>query len=227
MIKALPAACAAILISTSAHAIGFGGGQISAGYDFNFGTVGADVPHVEASLLFDVSPTLTMQFDANYSGYNDGGTHSHYTAGVHLTYALNPALDLGGFATYENWDGSDYYYYGVEARFDAGAATVEAFIAWNSWSNPIYGADLRAPLGDRMDLLAGGAFYDDGGFNSYLYGGLAYDISQNLSVEARLGNLAPQGGSSGLIASLDVVYSFGAAGDTWEQRNFSVMFPGY
>jgi len=137
---------------------------------------------------------------------------------------------LGAFYFYEYRGGSEDAYYGVEAMYTTGPLTLEAYVSildsiGSSFGFTIYGVDARYDVNNRFGILAGAATTPDGG-SSHLYAGIAYDVSDALTVEARYGQNIDSGGHYDVIW-LAFSYSFGGDAKLFEPRDFGTIFPAY
>lgn len=213
---------ALVFAAGSASALGFGGGQLTLGYDIQTEDGDSSTPHIEGSVILDVSDKFALQFDLNTSYYDDGGADMHTSYGIHASYDVLPNLTAGLFYSYEDWDGSPYQYYGIEGRFDINALMIEAFIIFSDDEDTSWGANLRYDLSQKLDILGGFVAHDD---LTYIYAGAAYQLTSSLAVEATYGNMSSNFDDYDVI-TLDLVYRFGG-GTAWSQRSYTPTLPAW
>ncbi len=225
--KSFSAAAAAILVlPVAAHAFEVEGADLGLAYHDEI-RFGSDLTAIDGRMDLRFGKIGTQLEAAQYT-YETRGVHA---AGVHVYYEISPRLVAGGVYTYEDWEGSTYQTYGLEAGYDAGKWGGEAFY--------LASTDLDAPDYDT-DILGVTGFYGLtgaitlGGHVATLSGGeegrslgVAGSYAFRNGLVATLGvNDEEYNGTSVTQTTLGLRFVFGAT-PTFGHRDFVAVFPGY
>lgn len=146
---------------------------------------------VETSFAVPLRGALSLQFDLSVSKY-ERITSAAPSGGLHLAYAVNDAWTLGVYTLAEDLRPGNFVNYGIEAAFEDGPLSVQAYAAHVEDLNSANvgfrgGVDLEYGL-DQWALLAGAHMGDDGSAQErFAYVGAGYRLRNGMRLDATLG----------------------------------------
>jgi|GEM_PF-5107468 len=175
-----------ILSATMAQAVDVTGATISTTYSHENGNGSAYA--LQGSGAAMLSDQFGLQLDLGVWKYDSSPTLGG--AALHGVWQASPDWVLGAFVNTEDWDGTTYYLYGIEAAWTQGPIRVEAMLGLNNESGSPWDATVAALTGryswdNGLSALGGIYLWDEVGYSetTLLIGG-RYDFGTGPFIEA-------------------------------------------
>ncbi|MDA7967176.1 porin [Ruegeria sp.] len=236
----LSSALTTTLVAGSAQAVELTGGYVDLGYSTFTDSALGDKYNLSGSGELAFSKSFSTQLDlGGYRLQNLDGTTTNWTLHANLHTASNASF--GAFIGRENSDGADFDFYGIEAGFDAGKATIEGYLGrqevvdFSGLDGTLFGISVVSDIDDKWQFSANYDLVDNiaGILNSGMFSiGANYAVADNAEIYGTLGTAhlsSPivSGSSNEAYVGFGVRVNLGnARGTTFGRRGVLSKLPG-
>jgi len=228
----------AALLSSAAYAVEVTGGYLDLGYstftDSDFG----DRYNFNGSGEVAFSRMFSVQLDIGGYRFADlGETATNVT--LHTNLHTSGNASFGAFYGQDSLDDADFQFYGVEAGFDAGPATIEGYLGYHELDDfsgvdgTLFGISAVSELGDDWEFLASYDYVADflGGIDTGVFALSAkYLITDQAEVYGEIGTThfsLPFGSTNEAFVAIGVRMNFGnSRGTTFGRRGVFAPLAG-